>query len=152
MVLFTEDDQPAAADPFRARVGLLSLRGRYSITSAREIVRVISPDLAGHEVVIFDFSKTEAMDDNAAMAMEELINGSVLGQDKGCIVAGLSEDSKNRSRPWVSSSGCRRSRSRPIRTKPNGLRRNCCVTDARSSGTLNRALVRRDGVRCLPGG
>ena len=29
------------------------------------------------------------MDDNAAMAMEELINGSVLGQDKGCIVAGL---------------------------------------------------------------
>ena len=30
------------------------------------------------------------MDDNAAMAMEELINGSVFDQDKGCIVAGLS--------------------------------------------------------------
>ena len=95
MVLFGEDDLPAAAaDPFRARVGLLSLRGRYSIASAREIVRVISPDLADHEVVIFDFSETEAMDDSAAMAMEELINGSVLGQDKGCIVAGLSGDLK----------------------------------------------------------
>ena len=94
MVLFAADDLPADADPFRARVGLLSLRGRYSIASAREIVRVISPDLADHEVVIFDFSETEAMDDNAAMAMEELINGSVLGQDKGCIVAGLSGDLK----------------------------------------------------------
>ena len=98
MVLFDEDDLPADAaadadaDPFRARVGLLSLRGRYSIASAREIVRVISPDLADHEVVIFDFSETAAMDESAAMAMEELINGSVLGQDKGCIVAGLSEE------------------------------------------------------------
>ena len=98
MVLFDEDDLPADADadadadPFRARVGLLSLRGRYSIASAREIVRVISPDLADHEVVIFDFSETAAMDESAGMAMEELINGSVLGQDKGCIVAGLSEE------------------------------------------------------------
>ena len=90
MVLFDEDDLPADADPFRARVGLLSLRGRYSIASAREIVRVISPDLADHEVVIFDFSETAALDESAAM--EELINGSVLGQDKGCIVAGLSEE------------------------------------------------------------
>ena len=55
-------------------------------------MRVISPDLADHEVVIFDFSETEGMDDSAAMALEELINGSVLGQDKGCIVAGLSGD------------------------------------------------------------
>ena len=90
LVLFAEDDLPADTNPFRARVGLLSLRGRYSIASAREIVRVISPDLTDHEVVIFDFSETAAMDDNAAMAMEELINGSVLDQDKGCIVAGLS--------------------------------------------------------------
>ena len=95
MVLFGADSLPAGADPFHARVGLLSLRGRYSIASAREIVRVISPDLADHEVVIFDFSETEAMDDNAAMAMEELINGSVLDQDKGCIVAGLSDKLKN---------------------------------------------------------
>ena len=89
MVLFPEGELPPDADPFRARVGLLSLRGSYSIASAREIVRVISPDLADHEVVIFDFSE---MDDSAAMALEELINGSVLGQDKGCIVAGLSGD------------------------------------------------------------
>ena len=92
MVLFPEGELPPDADPFRARVGLLSLRGSYSIASAREIVRVISPDLADHEVVIFDFSETAGMDDSAAMALEELINGSVLGQDKGCIVAGLSGD------------------------------------------------------------
>ena len=92
MVLFPKGELPPDADPFRARVGLLSLRGSYSIASAREIVRVISPDLADHEVVIFDFSETAGMDDSAAMALEELINGSVLGQDKGCIVAGLSGD------------------------------------------------------------
>ena len=50
-----------------------SVRQMRSIASAREIVRVISPDLADHEVVIFNFSETEAM--------EELINGSVLDQD-----------------------------------------------------------------------
>ena len=93
-VLFPADDLPAAADPFHARVGLLSLRGRYTIASAREIVRVISPDLADHEVVIFDFSETVVMDDNAALALEELINRSVVDQDKGCIVAGLSADLK----------------------------------------------------------
>ena len=99
MILFDDDELPPDADPFRARVGLLSLRGSYSIASAREIVRVITPDLADHEVVIFDFSQTIAMDDNAAMAMEELINGIVRDQDKGCVVSGLSGGLEETLRP-----------------------------------------------------
>ena len=91
MLLFPDADDDPDFDPFRARVGLLSLRGSYSIASAREIVRVISPDLVDHEVVIFDFSETTGMDDSAAMAVEDLINSIVRDQDKVCIVSGLSD-------------------------------------------------------------
>ena len=91
MILFPDAADDPDFDPFRARVGLLSLRGSYSIASAREIVRVISPDLADHEVVIFDFSETSGMDDSAAMAVEDLINSIVRDQDKACIISGLSD-------------------------------------------------------------
>ena len=91
MILFPDAADDPEFDPFRARVGLLSLRGSYSIASAREIVRVISPDLADHEVVIFDFSETSGMDDSAAMAVEDLINSIVRDQDKACIISGLSD-------------------------------------------------------------
>ena len=91
MILFPDAADDPDFDPFRARVGLLSLRGSYSIASAREIVRVISPDLADHEVVIFDFSETSGMDDSAAMAVEDLINSIVRDQDKDCIISGLSD-------------------------------------------------------------
>ena len=92
MVIFPDAMTDPDFDPFRARVGLLSLRGSYSIASAREIVRVISPDLVDHEVVIFDFSETTGMDDSAAMAVEDLINSIVRDQDKVCIVSGLSDN------------------------------------------------------------
>ena len=92
MLLFPDADDDPDFDPFRARVGLLSLRGSYSIASAREIVRVISPDLADHEIVIFDFSETTGMDDSAAMAVEDLINSIVRDQDKVCIISGLSDN------------------------------------------------------------
>ena len=92
MVIFPDAMADPDFDPFRARVGLLSLRGSYSIASAREIVRVISPDLADHEIVIFDFSETTGMDDSAAMAVEDLINSIVRDQDKVCIVSGLSDN------------------------------------------------------------
>ncbi len=91
MVLFPDSADDPDFDPFRARVGLLSLRGSYSIASARQIVRVISPDLADHEIVIFDFSRTTSLDDSAAMAVEDLINSIVRDQDKVCIVSGLSD-------------------------------------------------------------
>ena len=92
MLIFPDAMDDPDFDPFRARVGLLSLRGSYSIASARDIVRVISPDLADHEIVIFDFAETTGMDDSAAMAVEDLINSIVRDQDKVCIVSGLSEN------------------------------------------------------------
>ena len=92
--IFPEQQDDPHADPFRARVGLLSLRGHYSLASAREVVRVLTPDLAEHEAVIFDFSQTTSIDDSAVMAIEELIENAVIGQDKGCVVVGVSGDVK----------------------------------------------------------
>ncbi len=88
--IFPERSDDPDSDPFHARVGLLSLRGHYSLASAREVVRLLTPDLAGHEVVIFDFSQTESIDDSATMSIEELIVTGVIGQGKGCVIAGVS--------------------------------------------------------------
>ena len=81
-------------DPFSARVGLLSLRGHYSIASARQIVRALSPDMSGHQAVIFDFTDAVSMDSSAAMAIEELVENAVIGEGKGCIMIGVAGEVK----------------------------------------------------------
>lgn len=77
-------------DPFEARVGLVQFPDRISVASARETVRLAGPDLAGHQIVIFDFSRTYFVDDTAAHVIAELINVAVVAQSKPCIVFGLS--------------------------------------------------------------
>ena len=80
------------ADPFEARVGLVALPDRITVASARETVRLIGPDLAGHQIIIFNFSRTDFVDDTAANALAELINIAVVAQSKPCIICGLSGD------------------------------------------------------------
>ena len=76
-------------DPFFARVGLLELRGAFSVASSRELIWIARMDIRDHEIVIFDFSKTTRMDDSAALAMEHLV-GSAVESDTECIVVHLS--------------------------------------------------------------
>ncbi len=76
-------------DMFQARTGLLAFRGHFSVSSANELVRVVSADIHEHEVVIFDFSDTTHMDDSAALIMEQLISGAG-DEDTECIVMNLS--------------------------------------------------------------
>ena len=76
-------------DPYLARVGLVTLRGRFSVASANELARVISDDIKEHEVVIFDFSETTNMDDSAALVMEQLVDAAA-AEDTECIVMHLS--------------------------------------------------------------
>ncbi len=63
-------------DPYSARTGLLALRGRFSVASSSALVRAITPDIQEHEVVIFDFSRTTALDDSAAMVIKDLVEGA----------------------------------------------------------------------------
>ena len=75
-------------DPYLARVGLVALRGRFSVASSTSLVRVMSADIDEHEVVIFDFSETTALDDSAAMVIKQLLE-SAEDHDTPCIVAGV---------------------------------------------------------------
>ena len=75
-------------DAFSARVGLVALRGSFSVASANKLIDTISKDIGEHEVVILDFSDTVYMDDSAALLVEQLIDVAI-EDDTDCIVMGL---------------------------------------------------------------
>ena len=76
-------------DPFSARAGLLSLRGSFTVASSIKLFGTMSTDIAGHEVVIFDFSDTIHIDDSAALVMGQLIDAA-LDENTQVIVMSLS--------------------------------------------------------------
>ena len=76
-------------DSFSARVGLVALRGSFTVASSNKLIDTISMDIRDHEVVILDFSGTVYMDDSAALVVEQLID-SAIAEDTQCIVMGLS--------------------------------------------------------------
>lgn len=64
----------AEVDPYSARVGLVALKGSFTVASSRKLTEVIGADIKEHEIVIFDFSGTTYLDDSAAMVVENLMN------------------------------------------------------------------------------
>ena len=86
---FGDQEDGTEIDPYLARVGLVTMRGRFSVASANELAQVISADIKEHEVVIFDFSETTNMDDSAALVMEQLVD-TAAAEDTECIVMHLS--------------------------------------------------------------
>ena len=77
-------------DMFSAHVGLVALRGSFTVASAIKLVNTISVDVRGHDLVIFDFSDTIYVDDSAALVVEQLIENAA-SEDTDCIVMGLNE-------------------------------------------------------------
>ncbi len=75
-------------DPFLARVGLVQLRGRFTVASSNALVRVITDDIEEHEVVIFDFTHTSEFDDSAVRVLEQLFHRAEENHTPS-IVAGL---------------------------------------------------------------
>ncbi len=80
----TEDD----LEGFTARVGLVALRGSFTVASSRKLLDTIGEDIREHEVVILDFSNTVYMDESAAMVIERLVE-TATSYETGCIVMGL---------------------------------------------------------------
>ena len=76
-------------DPYLARIGVVALRGRFTVASSNALVRVVTADLEDHEVVIFDFSRTASLDDSAVMVMEQLFQ-TAAEHGTPCLIAGLS--------------------------------------------------------------
>ena len=81
----TSDEE---ADAFSARVGLVALRGSFSVASSNKLINTISVDIRDHEVVILDFSDTVYVDDSAALVVEQMID-SAIAEDTECIIMGL---------------------------------------------------------------
>ena len=75
-------------DAFSARVGLVALRGSFSVASANKLINTISVDIRDHEVVILDFTDTVYLDDSAALVVEQMIDVAI-DEDTECIVMGL---------------------------------------------------------------
>ena len=86
---FAGIERMAAVDPLSARVGLVALRGSFTVASSQKLVAVISVDIRDHEVVIFDFSGATYLDDSAAMVIEQLIEVATRANTE-IIVVGLS--------------------------------------------------------------
>ena len=83
--------EAAGVNPYAARVGLVSLRGSFTVASSHELVAAISAAIKDHEVVIFDFSSAVYLDDSAAMLIRRLMD--IAAQERTeFIVTGISGD------------------------------------------------------------
>ena len=90
LTFFGEDglDTDPDFDPFLARVGMVALRGAFTVASSGKLIDTIGEDIREHEVVILNFSDTVHMDDSAALVVEQLID-TAMTHDVECVVVGL---------------------------------------------------------------
>ena len=71
---FSQYGNMTLTDPYSARVGMVVLRGSFTVASSRKLVEVIGEDIKDHEVVIFSFAETTYLDDSAAIVVERLMH------------------------------------------------------------------------------
>ena len=71
---FTHRQDETPDDAYRARAGLLALKGSFTVASSNRLASAISADIKDHEVVIFDFSRATYLDDSAAMVIKKLMD------------------------------------------------------------------------------
>ena len=90
---FTGEESSSDIDAFSARVGLVALRGSFTVASSTKLISTISVDIRDHEVVILDFSETVYVDDSAALVVEQLVD-TAISQDTEVIVMGLRGSSR----------------------------------------------------------
>ncbi|MDE0310552.1 MAG: SulP family inorganic anion transporter [Acidiferrobacterales bacterium] len=70
--LFDEDASTSKLDPFSTRTVLVRLSGILSIASKTKLVNSVTEDIKDHEIIIFDFTKTQFVDDDIALVIEKL--------------------------------------------------------------------------------
>ena len=80
-------------DPFQAQTGLIRFPDKVTVASARQVSRILRPDIRGHQVVIFDLSSTEYIDDTAAVIISGLIR--IAQRSRTVVVSGLRKDVEN---------------------------------------------------------
>ena len=83
------DPEQTQDDQFAARVGLVALKGSFTVASSRILIDTIGADIRDHDVVILDFSDTLYVDDSAALVVEHMVEVAA-EQNTETIVLGLS--------------------------------------------------------------
>ena len=81
-------DEPGT-DPFGARTGLVAFPEQVTIASARELSRIVSPDIRHHRILLFDLSNTEFVDLTAAVVISQLVNAALAGGRKTIVIVGM---------------------------------------------------------------
>ncbi len=71
---FARHQQVLTDDPLAARVGLVSLRGRFTVASSKNLHKAVGEDIKEHQIVIFDFASASHFDDSAAMMISQLMD------------------------------------------------------------------------------
>ena len=84
----TGDSGDGDANVFSARVGLVALRGTFTVASSKSLIDILGADIAEHEIVIIDFTDTVHMDDSAALVVEHLLE-TAAETDTEVILLGL---------------------------------------------------------------
>lgn len=77
------------ADPFEARAGIVIFPDRVTVASTREVSRIVRSDILGHQIVIFDLSRTYFIDDSAAVAIADLIRIAAVRRPGRVVITGL---------------------------------------------------------------
>ncbi len=92
IVILDDADSDDDIDPYQARAGLVVFPDRVTVASAREISRIVRYDIRGHQVVVFDLSRTLYVDDSAAIMIGELVRIALANRSRTLIVFGLKDD------------------------------------------------------------
>ena len=87
-VFFTGYKAAQSFDVFSARVGVIALRGSFTVSSSNSLITTIGEDIRQHEVVILDFNDTVYIDDSAALVVEQMIDVATT-ENTACILVGL---------------------------------------------------------------
>ncbi len=90
-----DDELDDGADPFQGRSGLVVFPDRVTVASARQLSRVLRPDIRQQQFSIFDFSRTEFIDDTAGVIISELIGAAMAARSRTIVIAGLHQDVAN---------------------------------------------------------
>lgn len=84
------DSEDEDLDEFDARVGLVALRGVFTVASSHRLVSTFSVDIKEHEIVIFDLTETIHVDDSSALVIEQLMKVAI-SEKTEVIVVGMSD-------------------------------------------------------------
>lgn len=90
--VLTEDEVDEDSDPFQARSGLVVFPDRVTVASARQLSRILRPDIRQQQFSIFDFSRTVYIDESAAVILSELIGVAMAARARTIIISGMRKD------------------------------------------------------------